>query len=1080
MNIDVRRIEEVAMQAGAPADFNDQCAAFIGSDINTAMQENIETENIVAGLVYSICKNYLNRVKGSRFVGQKIFMQGGVCYNRAVPIAMAALLGRDVVVPPEPGLMGAFGIALMVKEKIRSGVTEEKRFDLDQLINREVEYQKPFSCRGGNTGCDRKCAISRIKIEGKTYPFGGICGRYSGIRAHAKNSHLNNLVKQREEMVYGRFSRDLHPDSLIGASGSSGISRVLDFRGRFFPLKLIKKTWLALSHRRRRKPQLHLSRGLTPLGSHFSGSLVAVSHRVNRYPGTYPLLSYRFEEAGDIRAGSHRETIGINRSLLVHTLFPLYYNFFHQLGLEVVLPGGLDAAEKAVVKKDSAFCHPVNLAHEYFKELLRIDPDYLFLPHVKGMPVANGIPISLACPIVQGESYYLRTTFEVARPERIVAPVLDFSQGYDKIPEAFVEIGARLGCDRQRSLAAYRYAAGIQESFVEQCEAAGKQFLESLEQTGEKAVVLFGRPYNALVQDGNMGIPEKLASRGYKVIPYDFLPIEGEAPQQKMYWSMGQTVLKAAKLVSRHPQLFGVFVTNFSCGPDSFVVGYFRDIMGSKPSLTLELDSHTADAGIDTRIDAFIDVIRNYQAGGGAGSSGPGAAAGDGAGALAVFDERRRKIRTVAGQYISLRDPRVRIVLPSMGDLATRLFAAAFKHVGIDAVALDAPVEEELQLGRANSSCKECLPLALTVGSLLKFLKQNGNEKDGRIVVYFMPEAPDPCRFGQYHVYTENLLRKLGIKNVALLTLSSGNSYGGLGIRYTRRAWQAVVISDVAEDIRGALLALAVDRDAAMATFNRLMEEIIESIAGDSWKALKVKLGRLAADLSQIPLRQPLGEARKVALVGEIYVRRDGFSRQYLVEKLAAKGIVTRVAPVEEWIYYCDYTVRNNLSEDADLGDKINVLIESLFRRKYEREIKKILARSGLYEYHLIDVDKVIATAEELISPHIVGEAVLTIGTSINEIIDRVDGVITIGPFGCMPSRISEAILNERISTHKGRVDPCRLVLKVLAEYPHLPYLNIETDGSAFPQQIEIRLEAFALQVKRVNELVRELKDEII
>jgi len=981
LNIDVRQLEVVAMQASAPADFNDQCAAFIGSDIKTAMQENIETENIVAGLVYSICKNYLNRVKGNRFVGQKIFMQGGVCYNRAVPIAMAALLDRDIVVPPEPGLMGAFGIALMVKEKIGSGEIEEKRFDLDQLIAREVEYQKPFTCGGGNTNCDRKCAISRIGIEGKTYPFGGICGRYSGIRTHDGNANRNNLVKLREEMVFEGFDK-----------GNQGEAK--------------------------------------------------------RTSPCFP------------------KTIGINRSLLVHTLFPLYYHFFHRLGLEVVLPGALEAAEKAVVKKDSAFCYPVNLAHEYFKELLRIDPDYLFLPHVKGMPVENGIPISLACPIVQGESYYLRTTFEVARPERILAPVLDFADGYHKIPEAFVEIGARLGFDRRRSLAAYKYAAGIQEAFGERCKAAGERFLAELEQTGEQAIVLFGRPYNALVQDGNMGIPEKLASRGYRVIPYDFLPLAEEAPQQKMYWSMGQMILKAAKYVSRHPQLFGVFVTNFSCGPDSFVVGYFRDIMGSKPSLTLELDSHTADAGIDTRIDAFIDVIRNYQ-------PGEEEAPGGGAGRLAVFDERRKKIRMTDGRYISLRDPRVRIVLPSMGDPGTSLLAASFRHVGIDAVALDAPAEAELQLGRANSSCKECLPLALTVGSLLKYMKQNGH--DDRLVVYFMPEAPDPCRFGQYHVYTENLLRKMGITNVALLTLSSGNSYGGLGTRYTRRAWQAVVINDVAEDIRSALLALAVDRDKALGTFNRLMEGIIESIAADSWKSVKQKLGLAAAELSAIPLRQPLDEARKVALIGEIYVRRDGFSRQYLVEKLAARGIVTRVAPVEEWVYYCDYTVRNNLSEDADLKDKVNVLIESYFRRKYEREIKEILARSGLCEQRLIDVERVIASAEELISPHIVGEAVLTIGTAITEIIDQVDGVITIGPFGCMPSRISEAILNARISTHKGRVDHCRLVQEVLAEYPHLPYLNIETDGSAFPQQIEIRLEAFALQVTRVNELVRKL-----
>ncbi len=212
LNIDVRQIEGVAMKGGSPADFNDQCAAFIGSDIKTAMQENIETENIVAGLVYSICKNYLNRVKGSRFVGQKIFMQGGVCYNKAVPIAMAALLGRNVVVPPEPGLMGAFGIALMVKDKLRSGVIEEKHFDLDQLVQREVDYEQPFTCKGGNTGCDRKCTISRIRIEGEAHPFGGICGRYSGIRSQGRNARSNNLVRLREEMVYGEFSYDLYPN----------------------------------------------------------------------------------------------------------------------------------------------------------------------------------------------------------------------------------------------------------------------------------------------------------------------------------------------------------------------------------------------------------------------------------------------------------------------------------------------------------------------------------------------------------------------------------------------------------------------------------------------------------------------------------------------------------------------------------------------------------------------------------------------------------------------------------------------------------------------------------------------------
>lgn len=79
-----------------------------------------------------------------------------------------------------------------------------------------------------------------------------------------------------------------------------------------------------------------------------------------------------------------------------------------------------------------------------------------------------------------------------------------------------------------------------------------------------------------------------------------------------MYWAMGQAILKGARFTARHPQLYGAYITNFSCGPDSFLLNYFRDIMGTKPSLTLELDSHSADAGIDTRIEAFLDVVRSY------------------------------------------------------------------------------------------------------------------------------------------------------------------------------------------------------------------------------------------------------------------------------------------------------------------------------------------------------------------------------------------------------------------------------------------------------------------------------------
>ena len=77
-------------------------------------------EDIVAGLVYSICMNYIEPGQGQPPGGEKVFMQGGVCYNGAVPLAMAALTGKHIIVPPEPGLMGAFGVALEVEKRIES------------------------------------------------------------------------------------------------------------------------------------------------------------------------------------------------------------------------------------------------------------------------------------------------------------------------------------------------------------------------------------------------------------------------------------------------------------------------------------------------------------------------------------------------------------------------------------------------------------------------------------------------------------------------------------------------------------------------------------------------------------------------------------------------------------------------------------------------------------------------------------------------------------------------------------------------------------------------------------------------
>ncbi|HEY3372511.1 MAG TPA: acyl-CoA dehydratase activase, partial [Prolixibacteraceae bacterium] len=230
LDIDYREIGDIALRASNPPNFNDQCSAFISSDIKNALHEGLSKDNIVAGLVYSICLNFTNRVKGNRPVGNKVFMQGGVCYNRAVPVAMAALTGKHIIVPPEPGLMGAFGVALEIKEKMALHLMEEQVFDLDELINRTVSQGKSFICQGQPEGCDRKCNINLLLLDGKKIPFGGACNKYYLDKKEGKTeTPHNNYVRIRQQLVFEKYIPDypLSVDAPVIAISKSFLTNTL-------------------------------------------------------------------------------------------------------------------------------------------------------------------------------------------------------------------------------------------------------------------------------------------------------------------------------------------------------------------------------------------------------------------------------------------------------------------------------------------------------------------------------------------------------------------------------------------------------------------------------------------------------------------------------------------------------------------------------------------------------------------------------------------------------------------------------------------------------------------------------------
>lgn len=178
------------------------------------------------------------------------------------------------------------------------------------------------------------------------------------------------------------------------------------------------------------------------------------------------------------------KTVGICRSLMVNALFPLYHGFFRHLGYRVLLGETVDAA--GCEQRGAAFCYPVEQAHGMVKSLLDQGPDYLFIPHVKAMPVPGGGQTSVTCPFVQAEPYTLSAAFPQLRSEKLLKPVLELTSGYEGARRALVELAAALGHTADEGQKAFNFGLGPSGPFRAHWQRPARPFWQTWRLTPRK------------------------------------------------------------------------------------------------------------------------------------------------------------------------------------------------------------------------------------------------------------------------------------------------------------------------------------------------------------------------------------------------------------------------------------------------------------------------------------------------------------------------------------------------------------------------------------------------------------------
>jgi len=342
-----------------------------------------------------------------------------------------------------------------------------------------------------------------------------------------------------------------------------------------------------------------------------------------RKPVIEDLFAYREQllEPAPAAPGKPRLRVGLPRAMNMLDRLPFWRAYFKELGIDTVLSAVTDARisaagiEMAVAQP----CYPVQVAHGHVKALLEAGVDYVLVPNIADAEAAAESCGSHYCPWSQTLPWVLRSAPALEpQQHKFLIPTLHFQLGPVQVKKGLAEAMERLGVTRRASDRACEAAYTAQREFQDKLLAAGRRALETLERTGEPGLVLAGRGYNIYDRGVNCDIPRKLRQRyGANVIPLDFLVTGREPldPGANMYWVSGRKILEAARIAASRPNLHMVYITNFKCGPDSYIKHFAREAAGA-PLLILQFDGHGNDAGYMTRCEAYLDskgILRCYQ-----------------------------------------------------------------------------------------------------------------------------------------------------------------------------------------------------------------------------------------------------------------------------------------------------------------------------------------------------------------------------------------------------------------------------------------------------------------------------------
>ncbi|MEO1768153.1 2-hydroxyacyl-CoA dehydratase [Candidatus Enterococcus ferrettii] len=778
--------------------------------------------------------------------------------------------------------------------------------------------------------------------------------------------------------------------------------------------------------------------------------------KIKREDRKVNLIDYKYRRLFKYRPLRKKEvtrgTVGIPRVLNMYENYPLWHTFFTDLGFRVELSprSNKELYEQGMetIPSDTA-CYPAKIAHGHIQALIDKGIPMIFYPGVVfEREESKNADNHFNCPIVQSYPDVIRNNVDDIREGKVDYrnPYLNLANEVS-VAKVLSRTFQDLGISEDEITQAVHHGYQELEAFKDDIRAKGEETLMMLNQTGQRGVVLSGRPYH-LDPEINHGIAEVITQEGFHVLTEDSISHLGDVGNLRVVnqWVYHSRLYAAARVVAKSKNLELVQLNSFGCGLDAVTTDQVEEIMDQygKIYTVLKIDEgsnlgairirlRSLKAAVNERDKSNFEPVQRFEE--------P---------AKITFTKDMRKKHT--------------LLLPMLSPIhQSGLFDVALEASGYNVVCLPALDREAVNVGLKYVNNDACYPAIISIGQLVEAL-QSG-EYDLNNVSVMMSQTGGGCRATNYIPLLRKALADAGFGHVPVVSVSLGNKgvESNPGFKYTlpmlKRIVVAILYGDLFERVVYRTRPYELEKGQIDALHEEWLRKVENNVRNGSLTQFNRNMKKIIKAFDTVPISDEVKP--KVGVVGEILVKYSPTANNDIVRLLEEEGAE---AVVPDLVGFMNYSLYNQIwkhdnmgmpKKNKNLAEFVIKLIE-IVEKPMDKALRNSERFTGIHSIYQLaeDASKILSIGNHT------GEGWFLTGEMIDLLKTGVNNIVCMQPFGCLPNHV----------VGKGVIKELR------HQYPKSNIAAIDYDPGV---SIVNQLNRIRLMMATANKMLKEEKVEL-